>query len=460
MEDKHRNILRVNRTKLMGEMYDVESIMDRLMEKGTFSNAIKDKILYAGNPTEVKRELLDCLPRRGPTAFEEFYQALIESHMGHMADILKPEESKARIAREQKRLQAHRPVQESHLSMEATYHPDDQLDDDLPAGWPDENYNPLVVNVQEVKEDVNMKNNFRKSSEPRSTVYSMQRNPRGMVLIISNEDFSQARANKEKLDDRKGSETDTTSLDVLFKQMHFQTIIYKNETKEGILKAVRKVRDTMQQGQQECFICFLLSHGSGGGVYGVDGQVADIMEITTLFDNENCKQLAGKPKLFFIQACRGNKCDMGVALPPDQQEDPAHGDIRLREQNKNMEGVVKSLKGVAISQPSDTVADACSETRVPKGADVFVAFATTPEYMSYRNTRRGTWFVQAITYIFQRFAYRKDLSDMMTKVNLLVTRGNVMQVSQCVTTLRKSLYFFPGLCRSDDDIGNPVQASD
>ncbi|XP_046547505.1 caspase-2-like [Haliotis rubra] len=453
MDDKHKNILRVNRTKLLEEMYNFKNIIDKLIEKGTLNNSLKDNIMYAGNPTDIKRELLDCLPRRGPGAFEEFYEALIESDNGHVADILKPEQAKSRKAQEQKRRQVHRPIQESH--------PDDHLDDDLPAVWPDENYNPLVVKVQEASGDPYMLSNFRKSAEPRSTVYSMQKQPRGLVLIISNEDFSQARKNEEakNLEDRKGSETDATSLDVLFQQLHFKTVIHKNQTKEGIMKIVQDLQEDLKQEQQECFICFLLSHGTGGGVFGVDGKVAEVKEITTLFDNEHCKPLAGKPKLFFIQACRGNKSDMGVVLPPDQQEDPQNDDVRLREQVKDRESLLKSFNGMAVSQPTDTVPDACAEMKVPKGADIFVAFATTPDYVSFRNTQRGTWFVQAITYIFQRFAYRKDLSDMMTKVNLLVTRGNMMQVTQCETTLRKSLYFFPGLNKNDNDI-QPVQASD
>ncbi|XP_067658695.1 caspase-2-like [Haliotis asinina] len=457
MDDKHRTILRVNRTKLLEEMYDFKSIIDKLMEKGTLNNSMKEKILYAGNPTDIKRELLDCLPRRGPGAFEEFYQALIESDMGHVADILKPEQAKSRKTEEQKRCGTHRPIQESN--------PDDHLDDDLPARWPDENYNPLVVKVQEVSGDPIMLSNFKKSAEPRSTVYSIQKQPRGLALIISNEDFSQARQNVEakNLEDRKGSETDATSLDVLFQQLHFQTVIHKNKTKEGIMKIVKDLQEDFrqqQQQQQDCFICFLLSHGTGGGVFGIDGEVAEVKEITTLLDNEHCKPLAGKPKLFFIQACRGNKSDMGVVLPPDQQEDPQSGEVRLREQDKNRESMLKSFKGMAVSQPTDTVPDACAETKVPKGADIFVAFATTPDYMSFRNTQRGTWFVQAITYIFQRFAYRKDLLDMMTKVNLLVTRGHMMQVSQFETTLRKSFYFFPGLFSTANNIVEPVQASD
>lgn len=109
-------------------------------------------------------------------------------------------------------------------------------------------------------------------------------------------------------------------------------------------------------------IVALLSHGVEGGVYGVDGKVLQVcslldgagshlppsacagcccvyktqkvlvtiyppfflvpfhqlQEVFRLFDNVNCPSLQNKPKMFFIQACRGGEClqdEHGVAAP-------------------------------------------------------------------------------------------------------------------------------------------------
>ncbi|XP_030874691.1 caspase-2 isoform X2 [Leptonychotes weddellii] len=52
-------------------------------------------------------------------------------------------------------------------------------------------------------------------------------------------------------------------------------------------------------------IVALLSHGVEGGIYGVDGRLLQLQEVFRLFDNASCPNLQNKPKMFFIQACRG-----------------------------------------------------------------------------------------------------------------------------------------------------------
>jgi len=68
-------------------------------------------------------------------------------------------------------------------------------------------------------------------------------------------------------------------------------------------------KDKENQLDYSCFVLCILSHGSENKVYGTDGSGAsgaiDISDITSLFNASNCPGLAGKPKLFFIQACQG-----------------------------------------------------------------------------------------------------------------------------------------------------------
>jgi len=55
----------------------------------------------------------------------------------------------------------------------------------------------------------------------------------------------------------------------------------------------------------ECFVMFVMSHGKDNCVFGSDGQAVKISEIMSPFTNANCTFLKNKPKLVFIQACRG-----------------------------------------------------------------------------------------------------------------------------------------------------------
>ena len=57
----------------------------------------------------------------------------------------------------------------------------------------------------------------------------------------------------------------------------------------------------------DCLIVAILSHGIEGHIYGTDEGLLKIDDMVILFSGQNCPTMAGKPKLFFLQACRGGK---------------------------------------------------------------------------------------------------------------------------------------------------------
>ena len=63
----------------------------------------------------------------------------------------------------------------------------------------------------------------------------------------------------------------------------------------GIFLASRQ-----NHADSDCFACAILSHGDEGVVYGTDAKVK-IDDLVEPLKGANCKTLAGKPKLFFIQ---------------------------------------------------------------------------------------------------------------------------------------------------------------
>jgi len=105
-----------------------------------------------------------------------------------------------------------------------------------------------------------------------------------------------------------------------------------------------------------------MSHGEEGSIYGVDKSI-DLDQIINPFKLN--KTLAGKPKLFFIQACRGNKF---------------------------MEGV--------DSNPFETQ----YVNKLPMEADFLFAYSTVSGYFSWRNSTNGSWFIQSLcNYILNYF---------------------------------------------------------
>merc|ERR1712227_418968 len=67
----------------------------------------------------------------------------------------------------------------------------------------------------------------------------------------------------------------------------------------------------------------VMSHGMDPGqsndrIFASDGQTIDIeKDVLATFNNISSPHLHGKPKLFYIQACRGNEYGMGVEKGQD-----------------------------------------------------------------------------------------------------------------------------------------------
>jgi caspase 7 len=51
----------------------------------------------------------------------------------------------------------------------------------------------------------------------------------------------------------------------------------------------------------------ILSHGEAEKIYGSDGGLIAVKDILSLFNNINCRLMIGKPKMFFLSACRGSR---------------------------------------------------------------------------------------------------------------------------------------------------------
>lgn len=118
----------------------------------------------------------------------------------------------------------------------------------------------------------------------------------------------------------------------------------------------------------------MLSHGQKGCFYGTDGVEVNLRDVTQPFTSRQAPSLAGKPKLFFIQACQGDHLQTGcVPCSPRPAQEVPNAESRLEEDA----GVVRS------------------ET-VPDSADFLLGMATVQEYKSFRNTTKGSIYIQEL----------------------------------------------------------------
>lgn len=173
-----------------------------------------------------------------------------------------------------------------------------------------------------------------------------------------------------------------------------------------------------------------MTHGSQDGkVFGADGQFM-VQELWENFIGDKCPSLIGKPKLFFIQACRGSMTDPGILYKPVPK-------TRLRLLSDTVDARM-------FGGPTHFV--------IPTLADLLVMYSTAEGYYSFRNPADGSWFIQALCEELRENSH-EDLMSILTGVNRRVAfakQSNIphnsdydamKQMPNIVSMLTKTMYF-------------------
>lgn len=240
-------------------------------------------------------------------------------------------------------------------------------------------------------------------------VYKMDRKHRGRCIIVNNEIFTTG------LPGRRGTQRDAEYLKHVFQWLGFKVYKCDNKTKEDLEALLLEEKHHPDHDDGDCFVFCVLTHGIFGAVYSSDGVLIPIREIVSHFTAQQCPGLAGKPKLFFIQACQGKDIQSSVPIEPDAV---------------NPECVPPSL-----------------QDSIPVEADFLLGLATVPGYASLRHVENGSWYIQSLCNHLKALVPRhEDILSILTAVNNDVSRqadksGRMRQMPQPAFTLRKRLVF-------------------
>ncbi|XP_018421775.1 PREDICTED: caspase-8-like [Nanorana parkeri] len=267
-----------------------------------------------------------------------------------------------------------------------------------------------IEEVQELpsEKDVESENDISGLSlqdQTRPEEYPMNRKHRGYCVIINNDKF-------EKIDPRPGTEKDADCLNRVFTWLGFDVEIYNEQTAEQIL-AIMNDFQMKDHTDRDCFVCCILTHGQSQAILGTDSKVVNIQDILSNFFSKSCKTLAGKPKLFFIQACQGKNSQTSHSIEED---------------------------AVSTTKTTETI---------PNEADVLIGMSTVNGFSSYRHVEMGTWYIQALcSNLIKMVPKGEDILSILTKVNKEVSEkehlksGTVLkQMPQPAYTLRMKLVF-------------------
>jgi len=91
----------------------------------------------------------------------------------------------------------------------------------------------------------------------------------------------------------------------IFYQLNYDVIMEKNLTAKEIEDKLIEISKDENLKNHSSFIFMIITHGHADRlIFGYDGRSLNIDSLVSIVKNKNCIGLAGKPKIFFINACR------------------------------------------------------------------------------------------------------------------------------------------------------------
>uniref|UniRef100_A0A8C6SE94 Caspase-2 n=1 Tax=Neogobius melanostomus TaxID=47308 RepID=A0A8C6SE94_9GOBI len=399
--------------------------------------------LMVSNISKRSFRLLLLLPKRGPKAFSSFCTALRDTEQQHLCDLL-TQSTPTDLS------EAHREVRVQLVQLngidkrfETSFpHPTQEV---IPAKR-SRSFESMEVSLDTdspiLTPVIPCSHEFYLSHIEQS--YKMNSSPRGLALVISNVAFDPLAA--PELDLRKGGEVDDEVLRKVFTELDYIVTVQRNLTAQDMRVCIESFsRRPEHRTVDSCVLC-LLSHGVEGAVYGTDGQLLQLDWVFESFDNAHCPLLQNKPKMFFIQACRGDM-DCGV----EQTDGPPRTCSPSCEQ---LDAGREGQSDANLRQRDDL---GRPRIKLPQRSDMICGFASLKGQnictAAMRNTKRGSWFVQDLNTVLRLRAKDTHLADMLVQVNSRIkereghapgtAHHRCKEMSEFTSSLCKDLYFFP-----------------
>ncbi|XP_063409321.1 uncharacterized protein LOC134692741 [Mytilus trossulus] len=321
-------------------------------------------------------------------------------------------------------------------------------------GWPDLAVSGNTVKKSDIKA---CSENFQKTIQNQRKIYPMTSTKRGKFILISNAqcnctlDENQTEEDAKKKEQRykeciTNSDFDKSNMSQLFKYMGYDTAggILTKKTKEDIKDFLKKKLNDIDNDPSLMYDSLVIMFLSGkfdskaGKIYDCDGLIVPRSEILEIMNG--CRYFKGKPKVCFVQT-------------------------------------YNFLEESAPYDSTDSAVDTILRNGTPNTDDIFMV-------SSYPRTEQGPWiigenmsgsyFIQALIYVFKKHAHDKSLIEILEEANKCLLNAVVpnkkagtvekIPVAQIVLLeycAGKELFFFPGLEFKAQDLsaslsGKPV----
>ncbi|GAB5576941.1 caspase-14-like isoform X2 [Prionailurus iriomotensis] len=211
--------------------------------------------------------------------------------------------------------------------------------------------------------------------------------------------------------------------DLSGKRKAFLMCVEKNRPgahRDELLGKISSFRDGLNEIKDDvgCCLVTLMSHGEKGFIKMKDGERVSLEDIFEMFNNKNCPALQEKPKIFIIQACRGEKRDNGVETDDEPMESDDVSEKRR----------LPTFSDYFIIYPTQAD-EAAVNTRVYIFGHMFLfSLGTyeevewlvhiagfTTDHVALRHPRTGSVMIEAMAEVFKQHGNKWHIADFFTK---------------------------------------------
>ncbi|XP_026283518.1 caspase-1-like isoform X2 [Frankliniella occidentalis] len=243
--------------------------------------------------------------------------------------------------------------------------------------------------------------------------YKMDYGSRGLAIIIAHSTFEVAGWEGE-LGDRGCCQQDIDLSKRCFEGLGFDVEILKDK-KFHEIKQILNDMSKEDHSNRGCLAIIVSTHGTFDNFLFAYDSVYDLNELFKPFCAANCVTLAGKPKLYFIQACRGENAQSGIDLSVNEAQLSSEDEKLAQNSGKMFFQATNEESSVDVAIFNEAYEDDDGGNHLDIKDDFLVAFSTIPDYVSFQRPG-GSWFIKSLC---KRLNKRTDrhLLHILTFVN-------------------------------------------
>jgi hypothetical protein len=246
--------------------------------------------------------------------------------------------------------------------------------------------------------------------------YDIKKNADGHIgfsLIINNFLFTHPVTGEPE--PRQGSDLDVERITKSLQTVNFKTKEpHSDQTASQMKELMNGYAKYNDFSNYSCFACVIMSHGAPNyQIMGVDNQTVHLID-DLIAPLKDCATLKGKPKLFFVNVCRGQHPSRAFEVS-DKENKKQDFDSMMQQENKT-----------------------------PNGADILIHYSSVDSFYSDRDPSKGSLYIELLCQELDGSAQavNVNLYDLLGDVNNhMATLYSDGKMPQITTWLRKRFYF-------------------